>query len=711
VVVLFALAALVIFGSISLALDGGYGDLQHRRAQSAADFAGLAGTRALFPMCMQGKPEPTDSYIQSVVTDTLQANDSEIGSTWTAYYLDPLGHDYSPPVQLGSGGYPPYNACGVRVGANLKWRSFFAGLIGFPTLQTIGNASAVNAGIPGQTPAIVGLNAITPHQILGGGFGSFNVYGTIFANSSDPDGRWICSGSCGGHAEAPGIFVDIVDAKETSNLILNQTNPTDGIIYTVIPPAPGYYPLDWCFGGTGQPPGYVPPPGPFINPPGNPQYRPTCVVGTVQFDYWGIASKTQLTRDPVSGPGGLPDPLSNAVVNGLPGMQYGLCPQQAGYPTTAPHYTNIGQAQSPAGSGILQPGVYDFPVRLDGPTDWQLADCSGHLNLPGDTNAGTYRFPYGAEFAPTAGHSITGYNVMIATGDPWNDPLNEPGTYQVGTPGPSAQCPSGGTPRTPFGTESAAVVGVWCSQGGDYIPGSLGNGGPCVAHNNADVTSSVAEDMKKKGPGSPQDAAPCPNTPYWGVASDGQQYLTNPPPGNGSNFSFLTAGAGTIDLNPPTFGEYKGLMLFQTPQVGTNFGLNAYPGVTANVTLHGIVYNASLANFGASSAPPWAWYGRPPDSAGGTEPLNFWDDGIPWYSAGTLQVGAGTCFTGIGGTACGAGGPAAALGYPYPWSVGTVDLTGPSVVDQFNTDGYTTINIHAGNYPLPGTPQGQQLIG
>ncbi len=67
-------------------------------------------------------------------------------------------------------------------------------------------------------------------------------------------------------------------------------------------------------------------------------------------------------------------------------------------------------------------------------------------------------------------------------------------------------------------------------------------------------------------------------------------------------------------------------MLYQDPDTQTNYGFDAEPGDAATITLTGVVYNASLANYGASS------------------PQDYWDGeggGIPFYAGGTLQTGFG----------------------------------------------------------------------
>ena len=84
------------------------------------------------------------------------------------------------------------------------------------------------------------------------------------------------------------------------------------------------------------------------------------------------------------------------------------------------------------------------------------------------------------------------------------------------------------------------------------------------------------------------------------------------------------------------------------------------------------MYNASLPFYGTTS------------------PQDFWDGfggGIPFYAGGTLQTGYG------------AGWPASPG--PTP-SSGTVTLTGTAIVDDFNTDGGTSIDIVGEPYTLPG---------
>jgi hypothetical protein len=150
--------------------------------------------------------------------------------------------------------------------------------------------------------------------------------------------------------------------------------------------------------------------------------------------------------------------------------------------------------------------------------------------------------------------------------------------------------------------------------------------------------------------------------------------------GTGSNFSLMIGGASgsSVNLSGPTSGPYSGtdgspgIVLYQDPGTPGNYGFDAQAGDTAAVTLTGVVYNASLASYG--------------DNA----PLDFWDGsagGIPFYQGGTLQTGFGAGWTSSTG--------------PTP-SSGQVTLNGTAIVDDFNTDGNTSITIVGQPYKLPG---------
>lgn len=150
--------------------------------------------------------------------------------------------------------------------------------------------------------------------------------------------------------------------------------------------------------------------------------------------------------------------------------------------------------------------------------------------------------------------------------------------------------------------------------------------------------------------------------------------------GTGNNFSAIIGGqpGSSVTLTGPTTGAYAGtngkpgIVLYQDPGTQANYGFDAESGDAAKIQISGVVYNASLANYGASA------------------PLDYWDGvggGIPFYAGGTLQAGFGA------GWATGQG-PAE--------SAGSVELDGTAIVDDFNTDGATDITILGEPYTIPG---------
>jgi hypothetical protein len=124
------------------------------------------------------------------------------------------------------------------------------------------------------------------------------------------------------------------------------------------------------------------------------------------------------------------------------------------------------------------------------------------------------------------------------------------------------------------------------------------------------------------------------------------------------------------------------LVLYQDPNTQANYGFNAEAGDAATISINGVVYNASLTDYGQSSATPQDYW----DGIGG---------GIPFYAGGTLQAGYGTGWSGTGAPA---------------ESAGSVTLTGTAIVDDFNTDGATNITIFGEPYTIPGTTN-LSLIG
>jgi hypothetical protein len=149
--------------------------------------------------------------------------------------------------------------------------------------------------------------------------------------------------------------------------------------------------------------------------------------------------------------------------------------------------------------------------------------------------------------------------------------------------------------------------------------------------------------------------------------------------GTGNNFSLMIGGASgaTVNLTGPSTGPYAGvdgspgIVLYQDPGTQANYGFDAEAADSATINLTGVVYNASLTNYGQNS------------------PADFWDGsggGIPFYAGGTLQTGYGAGWS---------NGPAQ--------SAGSVTLNGTAIVDDFNTDGNTNITILGQPYNVPGS--------
>jgi len=404
---------------------------------------------------------------------------------------------------------------------------------------------------------------------------------------------------------------DAVDAKANSNLYVFGTIDSNGGTFN----GQHLWPLDWCFNGSPPMPGSATG-GPTYqggNPPNpSPLVEPPCSEGSVKVAYNAIDnSKAQIT-DPLTGSGAPANPLGGANI-ACPGMGMQV-------------YSSVSRTASQ-----LLPGEYTNPVELTGSP--HFADCSGYSGE--GAYPGIYRFDQGLWINPAPGNAVTGSNVVIATEQPY--PMG--GNTLNGT-----TAPGNGAPCLPALTMASAV-----------------NGGQ------SEVTSNVC------GGTSP--------TTYGVVAYTDSPINQDPNIwGTGNNFSLMVGGGPntTVTLSGPITGPYAGtngsagLVFYQDPNTQANYGFDAGAGDAANIDLTGVVYNASLSNYGQNA------------------PLDYWDGrvgGVPFYAGGTLQTGYGTGWTG----------PAA----PTP-SAGSVKITGTAIVDDFNTDGATTITILGEPYTLPG---------
>jgi Putative Flp pilus-assembly TadE/G-like len=401
---------------------------------------------------------------------------------------------------------------------------------------------------------------------------------------------------------------DAIDAKDGSNLNVYGTIDSQTSTYN----GQQVWPLDTCFEAEGVLGDVETNPASTtqtqLSSGGPPSVQMSCAEygGSVTINYDNINPNNTPIADPLSANGAPPNPLDAT----LP------CPGEAT------------MAQNPATTvvdGITQysPGQYTTPVDIT--TNATFEPCPGG-------NWGVYDFEDGLAIDPPAGDTVSGSNIVIGTQAP----------YPMGG-NVSATGSGNGAPCLPAGTMSSVPSGAGTSE--------------------SEVTANACWDTTP--------------TTYGVVAYTDSPIAPDPTmSGTGSNFSLMIGGGGTVNLSGPTNGAFggtngqPGVVLYQDPSTQANYGFNAEAGDAATINLTGVVYNASLADYGADS------------------PLDYWDGvggGIPFYAGGTLQTGYGTGWS---------NGPTQ--------SGGTVTLTGSAIVDDFNTDGATGITIYGKPYSLRG---------
>ncbi len=637
VLVIFALVLVVLLGMIAIAIDGSYGLVQNRRAQNAADFAAFAAAQQLDSSAYcNGTSLPTTQQIADIVQQLVDQNGSGIGTAWKAQFLNSAGHSIGTFTSNTGPANPPPGACGVTVSAKPTWTPFFAGIFGIHQFQGFASGSVGNVD-KGPPVGILALNKVGPHEILGGGTGTFVVSGNIFLNTDVANQPW--TSSFGGDEWDDGI-----DAKTSSNLYVFGPIDTVNTLYN----GQQLWPLDHCFQDApidaGVPPNQTSP-NPTANTydgdptvPGHtlPNVVRSCSQssGSVTVDYDSIDNSYPQITDPLA--------ATDAPVSPLVGTDTG-CP---GYNNDTPQtYTTVTQVAN--GTTNLPPGIYTSPVSLTGSVNFQ--DCSAY---PGEAAyPGVFVFEGGLTLDPGAGDQVTGNNVVIATEKPIPVAGNVPGSVNGATFAPALNA-------------DGSEVG--------------GNGAPCLPAGT--MTSSASGDGSPQSETSSHACGGTSPTTY-GVTAYGDSSIAvdNSMSGTGNNFSLLIGGAGTVSLTGPTTGPYAGvdgspgIVLYQDPDTQGNYGFDAETGDGAAITLNGVVYNASLTNYGAQA------------------PQDYWDGvggGIPFYAGGTLQTGYGAGWTNSNA--------------PQE-SGGSVTLNGTAIVDDFNTDGNTDITILGQPYEVPGS--------
>jgi hypothetical protein len=174
--VVFALAATLLVLIVGLVIDGGYALAQRRQAQSAADFAALAGARLVAEQISGDTANGTDANVRAAIVATNAANRGNpitFGSPDGPIYVNSSG------AQTGwvGAGTIPSGSVGVQVKTSISWRPFFLGIVGMDQ-WTAGSAATARGGYAAGGP--------------GGGVFPAGIAQANF------DGRSPCSGDASG---------------------------------------------------------------------------------------------------------------------------------------------------------------------------------------------------------------------------------------------------------------------------------------------------------------------------------------------------------------------------------------------------------------------------------------------------------------------------------------------------------------------------------
>jgi hypothetical protein len=636
--VLFAISLLVLVLAVGVAIDGGFGLYEYRQAQNAADFASEGAATQLLANCGGPGAILSNAQVAFVIDDLVAKNSpsTAIPGGWGAYYLNSLGKTLTSPPSSSpiyvetpgtnspASGNAPLGACGVYLTVTPQWPAFMAQVVGIARLKTAASAAAVNAitkGV-GALTSIVALGEHGAHTIFEGGDGVFNINGTIFDNS---DG-WLSSSQntwSGSNGE-----VDVIDGKQSGTM--NVEGNIDSYVSN---------PFDWCF--SGSEPNAAPPAADGTNPtpPDAPYNIATCSANKTVIKYynWQGNEHAQFTTDPL---GGSPTPPVSSDA----------------YCGTLPVRTNPATGtDSSNGATIYYPGIYTSPVVVGGNAEFY--NCSQTLNpasapsYTSNAEAGMFFFNNGVALRPGAGQSITGYDVLLVTGNAIPD------------------------------------------SAGSAFSQNTGDGEPAIGHGSGQckLTLTYEEcDNSYSASGAHCNSEPAPTTSAAaGTNCNADGSYENSVTAQGLNDSLEIGGKGTVTLTASTGTSFPwtDFLTWQLSGTTANIGLDSELGDSANMTLSGIIYDNSLQG------------GQ--DVSSGSSKEQYWDGnaGIPYLAGGMLIAGYGvaggpdgtgfTCGTESGGVVSQTAGC-------------SITIDGLAVVDEFQTEGFTTLNITGSTYQIPG---------
>ncbi len=156
VLVIAAVGMLAMIAMVALIIDGGHAWTQQRDSQNGSDATSEAGAVVLVGSLSAGTA-PLDADVLAQVTAAVLANGVQLEA---AYYTDIAGTllrpdgsstaNESDAARVGDGLVPPCSSCaanhaaGVRAVTSKSFATFFAQIIGFPTMRTQTTATAVS---------------------------------------------------------------------------------------------------------------------------------------------------------------------------------------------------------------------------------------------------------------------------------------------------------------------------------------------------------------------------------------------------------------------------------------------------------------------------------------------------------------------------------------------------------------------------------------
>ncbi len=670
VMILFALSLVVLLMFVGVAIDGGFGLLQYRQAQNAADFAAEAAAQSLYPQCTDVGTMVSGDQVVADINSVIQPNSPSTAVAtpygWTGFYLNAHNQPllvggaqvpiYDP--TSGAAATPPVGACGVHLNVTPQWPPFISQIMGVVSLKTAAGASALNPGTGnGPTTSIASLGEHGAHTILMAGKGVFEVQGTIYDNSDgclNPGcNRW-----------NPG---DIIDGKQGGTMYdWGQLEYSSAAVAD---------PWDGCFSSSsksaaaGKNSGAVPGSFPVSNPSANPPTYPVVcqppnnispysnISTNIYVDGWTSSGQPQIT---------------------------GILPQSPSDPTPADAGCGDpsldGHSISSGGVTTYYPGVYTNPVVVTGNAVFD--NCSQELG----TNAvppqpGIFYFDQGVALEPGSGDTVSGTAVLLVAAAPIPDTA-------------LAKNVGDGEPAIGLGSTNCTIN----SAGDELCTGGAGSGYGCSSAH--DATSWAGTNCNADANARCGSGCFAPNPVSSGQVSCSQYPVSCA--GQGLNDSIYIGGQGTVTLQKPLSGPYNQFLLWQISSVPANIGLDNRLGDSSQITLQGVlVDDSNPAGQNLNNQQYWGGEAGVPFIPGGmllagfgiAADANYPGDGKPYGSWGT-------------GFTCGPGQPG------YNTSSGcNVNIEGLAMVDMFQTEGYTQMAIDGTGAPLPGLGSNAILTG